>query len=232
MIGYWVPGIFFYLQDVRLLPRLFSRIDDVPPQELHKTYMATIPHILFNQMFLNLPALYYVSSVIQRTPSNWSVDFLHFFINNVVNVILFSVIHHLLHHPSIYRHIHKLHHRHQLTIAITSEYNHPVEEFLTWPLAAWAPLLFWPLSHYVMVFYAVTQAAYGVVGHAGYLIPGLEEDIVRHGIHHKLFNYNYSGFKMYDIIMGTNKMSVEEEGGNHRAKREKKIDGCKTKRVL
>jgi sterol desaturase/sphingolipid hydroxylase (fatty acid hydroxylase superfamily) len=209
MAGYWVPAFWFYLQDMRVF-RLFKRIDDIAPEELHKTYMKTIPQILRNQLFLNLPALYYVSSTILITPFDWRRDFLHFVINNIVNVILFSLIHHALHHPSIYKYWHKKHHEHKLTISITSEYNHPVEEFLTWPVAAWAPLLIWPLSHRVMLFYVVTQASYGVVGHAGYLIPGLEEDIIRHHIHHEFFNYNYSGFKMYDVLMGTNRMAGTE----------------------
>ncbi len=209
MIGYWVPAFWFYLQDIRIF-RIFKRIDDITPGELHKIYIATIPHILFNQIFLHFPILYYLSNIVNNTPESITNDAIHLVFNNIVNVLLFSIFHHMLHSPFIYSSIHKFHHQHKQTIAITSEYNHPIEEFLTWTIATWCPIILFPLSHKAMILYSATQAMYGVIGHAGYLIPGFQEDVIRHNIHHKLFKYNYSGFKMYDIIMGTNYIDKEE----------------------
>jgi sterol desaturase/sphingolipid hydroxylase (fatty acid hydroxylase superfamily) len=203
MAGYWIPALYFYLMDIHLF-RMFPRIDDANPSEFHQKYMASIPYVLFNQFGLNLPTLYYISHIVQNTPANLMNDTLYFIVNNIVTVILFSLFHHLLHHPLIYAYVHKFHHEHKQTIAVTSERNHPIEQFFTWVIATWCPLLFFPLSHKPMIVYCVLQAAYGVIGHAGYLIPGFREDIIRHNIHHKLFKYNYGGFKIYDVIMGTN----------------------------
>jgi sterol desaturase/sphingolipid hydroxylase (fatty acid hydroxylase superfamily) len=182
-LGYWTPALWFYMHDMRMFT-VFTRIDDMDPKELHALYATAAPHVLCNQLVLHFPILFYVYA---GEGVDWVADAYRFVLVNGVNAALFSVIHHLLHHPLVYARVHKFHHQHVHTVAVTSQYNHPVEEFLTWTVSTWAPLLVWPLSHEATLVYCAMHAAYGVVGHAGYRIPGIEEDIVRHNIHHKLF---------------------------------------------
>jgi sterol desaturase/sphingolipid hydroxylase (fatty acid hydroxylase superfamily) len=45
----------------------------------------------------------------------------------IVEDFLFYVTHRVLHHRKLYSIIHKIHHQHQTTVSIASEYSHPIE---------------------------------------------------------------------------------------------------------
>lgn len=120
--------------------------------------------------------------------------------------------HRWMHHPSVYRYVHALHHRSLDVNPFTSNSFHVVESIL---------LTFWVLP--MLMLMPVSSAALGVVqalgmfnnikSHLGYeLFPGFFRvppfnmlvTATNHSLHHTQYNGNYGlFFRFWDIVCGT-----------------------------
>ena len=212
MISYWITAAVFFLADTNIL-YIGERMDaiDHPVQY----YLKALPTVLRNQLLIHLPTLSYLPLIADNRSVIQSA--INLVINMVISAIGFSLAHHAL-HLYAYSSIHKKHHEFsKVLISITSEYNSLTEEFITWFLCTWLPMYYFQMSSPFAFFYVGFNAIYGVLGHSCYRLPLFERDIYRHILHHKLFNYNYSGMEWYDTICGTNRLTIDEEGGSSRA---------------
>lgn len=123
--------------------------------------------------------------------------------------------HKTLHHPAIYRYIHKQHHEYKTTIGIASEYSHPLEYFFgnIIPTAMGPKLLGSSCHLYTFIAWIALRTGETIDGHCGYdfswspyrLLP-FSGGAQYHDYHHSHNVGNYSSFfTFWDTFCGTNK---------------------------
>ena len=117
-------------------------------------------------------------------------------------------IHRGLHHRSVYKYLHKVHHRWKVPTPFASHAFHPIDGFLqSFPYHLY-PFLF-PLNKYVYLALFVFVNIWTVSIHDGdYRVPKLLEPFVNgsahHTDHHLLYNCNYGQyFTLWDRIGGS-----------------------------
>jgi sterol desaturase/sphingolipid hydroxylase (fatty acid hydroxylase superfamily) len=128
--------------------------------------------------------------------------------------------HRLLHHPTLFKAVHAVHHRSVDVNPFTSYSFHGVEGFI---LGAWSiPMaLFVPMSVKVLMAAQVVGLANNVVSHLGYevlpkwwvRVPPFKwtSSATFHSLHHSTFNGNYGLMtRFWDRLMGTEVASYEQ----------------------
>ena len=126
----------------------------------------------------------------------------------------FHVFHRMLHWPSIYPHVHKIHHEYKVSIAITSAYMHPMEFLILILPTGLGPLVLGKHMHITTGFAWFTLRTFeSIEGHAGYefswspfrILP-FAADYGYHAYHHSHNIGNYSTFfSIWDSILGSNR---------------------------
>lgn len=140
----------------------------------------------------------------------------HLAVCTVIEDALFYLSHRTLHHPSIYRHIHKQHHLFNHSVSIAAEYAHPIE-FIFGNIIPFGtgPILLG--SHCtVMYTWMLFRLAESVTSHSGYDFPWTPwsvipfgADAMKHDIHHSIGATggtagNYATFFIWwDKLLGT-----------------------------
>ncbi|KAG1670634.1 Fatty acid hydroxylase domain-containing protein 2 [Nymphon striatum] len=116
--------------------------------------------------------------------------------------VVFYYSHRMLHHPRIYKYIHKKHHEWVAPIAITSLYAHPVEHILSNLLPPFVgPFLLG--SHVATTWLWYTIAALSTLNaHSGFHFPFFPSPEA-HDYHHLKFNQNYGVLGILDRLHGT-----------------------------
>jgi len=118
--------------------------------------------------------------------------------------------HRALHHPSIYGHIHKVHHTYTAPFGIVAEYAHPVET-LVLGIGFFIPILT-ICDHMLFMFvWFLVRQVQTHEAHIGYSFPLNPLYAIpfygggdSHDLHHKKFNCNFSStFTYWDRICGT-----------------------------
>jgi methylsterol monooxygenase len=114
--------------------------------------------------------------------------------------------HRLLHNNHLYKHIHKIHHDHRVTVSLASEYAHPVEFVVgnVIPTMAGAFILDSSLHCYTQMCWIFIRICEISVSHSGYSFPisfsnmfpwSTESDF--HNYHHLNFKDNYGSFTKF-----------------------------------
>ncbi|XP_078379197.1 lathosterol oxidase-like [Oculina patagonica] len=117
-------------------------------------------------------------------------------------------IHRGLHHRSVYKHLHKVHHRWKVPTPFASHAFHPLDGFLQSLPYHLYPFIF-PLNKYVYLGLFVFVNIWTVSIHDGdYRVPELLRPVINgsahHTDHHLLYNYNYGQyFTLWDRIGGS-----------------------------
>ncbi|EGD74827.1 hypothetical protein PTSG_07059 [Salpingoeca rosetta] len=130
----------------------------------------------------------------------------------VVEDTLFYWGHRILHHPSIYKHIHKQHHQFHACVGIAALYAHPIEEVVANFIPTYSGCLIsgCPLS--VMVLWSFLRLWETVDAHSGYafdwspwnLFLTIQGGAERHDFHHFQNKGSYGSFtKFWDWVCGT-----------------------------
>ncbi|XP_072169141.1 lathosterol oxidase-like [Diadema setosum] len=117
-------------------------------------------------------------------------------------------IHRWLHHPAIYKHLHKAHHLWKVPTPFASHAFHPVDGFLqSFPYHLYP--FFFPLHKGVYLFMFVFVNFWTVSIHDGdYRVPDAVQPFINgsahHTDHHLFYNYNYGQFfTLWDRLGGS-----------------------------
>ncbi|MFY8001357.1 MAG: sterol desaturase family protein [Candidatus Kapaibacteriota bacterium] len=157
-----------------------------------------------------------------------------FFLMMVVDDMCFYWIHRMLHHPTVYRYVHAVHHESIDTTPFTSLSFHIGEASV---LTLWIlPLVVLvPLYMPAMFLFQVYAACNNLIGHIGYEfyprwfaqnpILKWKTTSTHHNMHHAKFNGNYGlHFRVWDKICGTEFHDYEQTFAIMQDRKEKKAE--------
>jgi sterol desaturase/sphingolipid hydroxylase (fatty acid hydroxylase superfamily) len=150
--------------------------------------------------------------------------------------------HRLLHHPKLYPHVHKIHHKYTHTISIANEFTHPFEFILSNVIpTVMGPKLLGKNMHLITYWMWITfRVGESIDGHSGYdfsfspyrLLP-LSGSANYHDFHHSANVGNYcSLFTFWDTVFGTNSdywswLSKHEKEGDNAGKKSAPVKNLK-----
>jgi sterol desaturase/sphingolipid hydroxylase (fatty acid hydroxylase superfamily) len=133
----------------------------------------------------------------------------------------FYWVHRAIHHPKIFKHVHRVHHLSKNPSPFAAFAFHPVEAVVEF---AWVlPLMFlMPIQKYVFLAYSLTSISLNVIGHLGievYPDSWKKYPLLRtinrstyHNDHHRLVNGNYGlYFTWWDSWMGTLRQETQDD---------------------
>lgn len=177
----------------------------VPPGKVARV----VGQVLFNQIVVGLPFGVLAHQLLKLRGYDCSTELptFHWVVFELTVCILveeagFYYSHRLLHHPRLYRYIHKQHHEWTSPIAITAVYCHPVEHIFSNLLP---PLLGVVLlgSHPATAWLWFTIAILSTLNaHSGFHFP-LFPSPEAHDYHHLKFTQNYGILGVLDRLHGT-----------------------------
>jgi sterol desaturase/sphingolipid hydroxylase (fatty acid hydroxylase superfamily) len=187
-------------------------------------YVKTLLNIFQNYILVILPMCFIAPPVLEYVGitaygplpslSRLAVDLVFCML---IEDIFQYAFHRMLHLPSLYPLIHKVHHEWTTPFAMAASYAHPAEVFIL-ALAAFAgPLMCRPHLCSFFLWLLVRQMD-AVKTHSGWAWPGVDhvlrhvpfyEGAVFHDFHHRSFIFNYaSRFSFIDIFFGTFKVTI------------------------
>ncbi|KAG4072575.1 hypothetical protein HA402_004664 [Bradysia odoriphaga] len=215
MIIYWGMGGLFTIVDYTGTPKFMMKYR---VQENVKTYPISkeqlhdlVKVILQNQLLVFVFAIvnFYLDEYRGRKmaielPSLLTVV-CHLIFFQMVREVTFYYSHRLLHHPSLYKWIHKKHHTWTSPVAIAAAYCHPVEHIFSnvIPIALGPSIL---NSHTILLWiYTVYATIETLTVHSGFHLPLLKSPEF-HDFHHLKFNCNYGVTGLMDRFHGTDSL--------------------------
>jgi len=214
-IYFWLNSLFFFYLDI-FKPAMFMKYKIQDNTELkNDEVMKTVLVCLRNQfltMVVSVP-LYFLSKIrgqqftaVQLPTFHWVLCEFCVFI--VVEELGFYYAHRLLHHRSIYKHIHKIHHEWTAPISIVGIYCHPIEHIISNIL----PLY---MGAFVMGSHIATSTLWMCVAisstqvsHGGYHLPFFPSPEA-HDFHHLKFTNNFGVMGVLDRLHGTDESFVK-----------------------
>jgi len=209
---YWVIGIIYTLIDITGQPAALLKYKmqpgkNEPLERWRLTKVVLI--VLFNQFVIGIPATVFCYHLMKWRGSSFGLQLptfqwvlLELVVFILVEEVGFYYAHRMLHHPFLYKTLHKRHHEWISPIAVTAIYCHPIEHMLSNLL----PPLLGPIvmgSHTATVWLWLTIVTLSTLNaHSGYHFPFFPSPEA-HDFHHLKFNQNFGMLGVLDRLHGT-----------------------------
>lgn len=144
-----------------------------------------------------------------------------FFLLTIIHDTYFYWVHRLMHHPTLFRHLHRVHHVSNNPTPWASFSFHPFESFLEIGILPLVVLVL-PLHPIALIAFSIWSLLFNILGHLGYeLYPRgfVRHPILKwlntsthHNLHHARFNCNYGlYYNFWDRWMQTNAPDYEQQ---------------------
>ncbi|KZS98241.1 sterol desaturase [Sistotremastrum niveocremeum HHB9708] len=126
----------------------------------------------------------------------------------ILREILFYYTHRILHTPSLYKSIHKPHHKFTSPIALAAQYAHPLEHITANILPLSIPPVLLKVHVITWWIFLAGELVETTAVHSGFDFMGWAR---MHDLHHELFRGNYGTVGLMDWIHGTGITSTKEK---------------------
>ncbi|ESO82259.1 hypothetical protein LOTGIDRAFT_170177 [Lottia gigantea] len=211
-IVFWVVGGTTLFVDVTGKPdwMIRNKLQPGKNQPVEKKILLKILKVgLRNQILIGFPltAVHYPlrqwrGSDLTLTFPDWTILLRDLVFCVLLEEICFYYSHRLLHHPKLYKTIHKIHHEWTAPIGLAAVYAHPAEYIFSNIL----PLMLGPLlagSGLVTIWVWFTVAITTTISHhSGYHVPGVPGNEF-HDYHHLKFHENFGVLGLLDWFYQT-----------------------------
>ncbi|KAF6081121.1 fatty acid hydroxylase domain containing 2 [Phyllostomus discolor] len=165
--------------------------------------------VLANQVLISFPimVLLYPICKLRRDPCRRELPTFHWFllelaVFTLIEEVMFYYSHRLLHHPKLYKKIHKKHHEWTAPIGVISLYAHPIEHVVSNMLPAVVGPLVMGSHLSSIVVWSSLALVITTISHCGYHLPFLPSPEF-HDYHHLKFNQCYGVLGVLDHLHGT-----------------------------
>mmetsp|Transcript_73452 Transcript_73452/g.206256 ORF Transcript_73452/g.206256 Transcript_73452/m.206256 type:complete len:298 (+) Transcript_73452:86-979(+) len=219
---YWINGLLLLAIDVLWRPSALMQFKIQKDQRFDMNKIGKVVKVLLMNQALIYVFAVFVDWAMHDTPNflnpvlpSHKEMTLHIIGYVLVDEVLFYYGHRALHHKSVYRHCHKMHHEFTAPNGLVATYCHPVEMVVSNLIPLFGGCI--PLQSHG--FTILCWVVFGVLGtqthHCGYHWPWMFYDHQPsfHDFHHQKFDCNFGNITWLDKLHGTDKMWVE-----HRAK--------------
>jgi sterol desaturase/sphingolipid hydroxylase (fatty acid hydroxylase superfamily) len=157
--------------------------------------ISNIVLIVLTNQILSMPLFYFFNNF---SPDVSNIKFLP--LTFLIEEVLFYSIHLILHRPYFYDKIHKIHHRWNSPMAISTFYCHPLEHIFCNVLPILVSARLSGLGETGMrIWHAIVMVNTILLAHGGYKLPTKN----MHYRHHAEFNCNYGALGILDYLCGT-----------------------------
>lgn len=214
-IVYWGVGLCYTFIDLTGKPAFALRYkiqDNTSYPVSRKQVLSVVHQVLINQIIIGIPfgvIAYYLMAWRGYDAGRALPTFQWCLFELIICVLLeeagFYYSHRLLHHPRIYKFIHKRHHEWTSPIAITAIYCHPVEHIfsnLVPPLLG--PLILGSHTATSWLWFAIAILS-TLNAHSGFHFPFFPSPEA-HDFHHLKFNQNFGVLGVLDRLHGTDSL--------------------------
>eukprot|EP00056_Hartaetosiga_gracilis_P018865 m.12225 g.12225 ORF g.12225 m.12225 type:complete len:282 (+) comp7141_c0_seq1:177-1022(+) len=175
---------------------------------LHVLQIVTVPPLLdlFRQRGTDFNA--------PITDFSFGTIALHCVFAILVEDFLFYWLHRILHHRSIYKYIHKMHHQFASTVGVSVLWAHPIEVTFAFVIPALAGPYILKTPFSIILFWMTIRVSETVDAHSGYtfkwspweMFQSIQGGAERHDFHHSRNIGSFGSFtKFWDWLYGTDK---------------------------
>ncbi|OCT88310.1 hypothetical protein XELAEV_18016944mg [Xenopus laevis] len=214
-LSFWIFNAILMLIDLTGKPYFITKYriqlgknEPVDPVKLRQAVIT----VLVNQVFLSFPmiVLMYPIMLWRGNPCGPELPTFHWVLLELsvfalVEEILFYYSHRLVHHPLLYKRIHKKHHEWTAPVGVVCLYAHPLEHIFSNMLPSMVgPMIMGSHVATTMLWFALALIT-TTISHCGYHLPFLPSPEF-HDFHHLKFNQCYGVLGVLDHLHGTDQM--------------------------